>query len=236
MLASGEQARLPAPGSCDLCPSISSQAKIKGLDFSVADVGMTAPGLSAGWEAGGGVASFPGRDAEPTCGQGDLPPWGGPALPSGKGLKPQESGGRQQGRDPSWCFRGGVGGGPQGVRIVSPPPGHGGQPGGPPSPPSCHTGEGRSQMLPRALQPPGHQPGPDPRPRGRLRPRPLQADPGHTCLSPAEKGCAGHAQVSARGASACPQHSRPLGPGFLLGHRPMHDQVGETPGPGGGAV
>lgn len=82
---------------------------------------------------------------------------------------------------------------------MSPPPGHGGQPGGPPSPPSCHTGEGCSQTLPRALQPPGHQPGPDPRPRGRLRPRPLQADPGHTCLSPAEKGCPGHAQVSAPG-------------------------------------
>lgn len=84
---------------------------------------MTAPGLSAGWEAGGGVASFPGRDAEPTCGQGDLPPWGGPALPSGKGLKPQESGGRQQGRDPSWCFRGGVGGGSAGSQDSEPSPG-----------------------------------------------------------------------------------------------------------------
>ena len=126
---------------------------------------------------------------EPACGKGGLPPWGGPALLSGNGVKPQEWGGRQQ--EASLCWAGSQpvlqrrGWGAQGVRTVSPPPGPGGQPGGPPSPPSLDTGEGLSQTLPRALPPPGHQPGRDPSPRGRLRPRPLQADPGHTCLSPA---------------------------------------------------
>lgn len=197
MLASGEQARLPAPGSCDLCPSISSQAKIKGLDFSVADVGMTSLGLSAGWEAGRGVASFLGEDVEPACGQGDLPPWGGPALPSGKGLKPQES---------VAVSKGGIqaGASEEGLRGVGSAESQDSEPSPGPwgtarwASLSSLMSHGRGVLSDAAQGPPA--------PRSPARPRspssrppqapPPQADP-DTCLSPAEKGCPGHAQVSA---------------------------------------
>lgn len=107
------------------------------------DMGMTALGLSAGWEAGSGRLA-PGEDLEPMCGLGGLPPWGGPALLSGNGVKPQERGDHQQ--EACLCWEGSKpvlqrqGGRSPGIQDSEPSPGPGGQPGGPPSPPSLHTG------------------------------------------------------------------------------------------------
>lgn len=123
------------------------------------------------------------------------------------------------GRDPSRCFRGAVGG-PQGFRTVSPPPGPGDSPVVLPLLPHFTRARGTLRHCPRSPASPG------PRPRSSLRPRSLRAGPGRTCLSPAEKGCLGTPRSLSP--AACPQHSRPPGPAFLLSHRPVHGRTGQT--------
>ena len=139
-------------------------------------------------------------------------------------MKPQELGDHQQ--EACLCWQGskpvlqGRRGRSPGIQDSEPSPGPWGQPGGPPSPPSLHTGWGALRHRPRSPASPG------PRPRSSLRPRSLRAGPGRTCLSPAEKGCLGTPRSLSP--AACPQHSRPPGPAFLLSHRPVHGRTGQT--------
>lgn len=150
------------------------------------------------------------------CGLGGLPPWGGPALLSGNGVKPQERGDHQQ--EACLCWEGSKpvlqrrGRGSPGIQDSEPSPGpwgtarwaslssltsHGlGAPSdtaqGPPTPRSPARPGPPSTRQPQALLPTG-------------RPRPH-------CLSPAEKGCPGTPRSLSL--AACPPHSRPPGPGF----------------------